>query len=277
MEIDIPEDRAYPPFHFGQDIQTAPMLYLAWTCAYLGRIDEALQWTERAIDRARALQHPNTTGYVLIHNALVYGWLDLRDRLDDTMAEWRALDESEHVPVWRPFFLLVDAHRQCRREEWTAVIDTMAKIRTGYIEKIKLKAFIVEIYARAAQANIALGQYDDALALIEEGCEHSAETSEQFFLPDVLHQRAALASLQSSGDASTDQAWQDALAKAESTDAVPVKLQICTSYSQYLAKQGETEKAVALLREAIEAITSTTELPDVAKARKVLAAIDNKN
>jgi len=276
VSIEIPEQLTFPPFHFGQEIQTTPMVYLAWTYAYLGKIDTALEWAAKAISRARELAHPNTTGYVLIHNALVYGWLQLDDMLDATLQEWQALDEKEHVPVWRPFFLLVAHHRHCRRGEWQSVLTTLCDIRSNYNEKVRLKAFMNDVLARAAHASIRQGDFDAAGEFIEEGFSNVQQTGERFFEPDLFHQQALLLETNDGSAEDIEKAWLKALDCAHSTSAALLELRICTDFGSSLVKQNRASHAIERLKVALEKIDTSVDFPDLVDAQNLLESIESK-
>lgn len=264
--IELDQNEILPPYLFGQDIQTGAMVYMSWALGYTAQYDECVQLMETAVKRSRTLDHPNTTGYAYIHAALLYVWLGLNDRLEEIVTEWKTLDSQHQVPVWRPFFLLVDISNHCKQGRHEEAINTYISIQSNYIEKTKLKAFMQEPYARAAEAYMNLQRFEEAFDVIKEAEMHADVTGENFFHCEVLRIKAKLLAASNSPYPEVIAAMESAKQSCEQTNAKLVLLRLAMDDIHYRQKQSSGPLTTELLRSCLGDLKNPDAIPEIQSA-----------
>jgi predicted ATPase len=87
-------------FLFGQDPDVANRGMQAWPLALMGQTEEALRRGEEAIARARALTHPYTLGYALVHDGCCHQFLQRTEATLQRAEEIIPLASEKFFPNW---------------------------------------------------------------------------------------------------------------------------------------------------------------------------------
>jgi len=190
LEIVVEKGTELPPFHFGHDVQVAPMCYLAWISSYHGDNEQALRWSEQAMERARTVDHANTVGYVLLHTAFTLAWSGLYNLLEQTIEEWEQFEADHEVPAWRPLFRVVECLRMAQSCSAEAIIDHIEDcVRDN--EALGMSFVLPQLLAIQANAYTELGELEQANGAIARGIALT-ESGEKFQLPELLLARVNL-------------------------------------------------------------------------------------
>ncbi len=165
--------------------QEARLLCLA------GARDAALSKAESALELARTLGNPNTTGFALVYAGYVHQMRDEPEAVLERTAEALALGDEHGLAdvigwatVWRGWAL-------ARRGESEGAIASMRHALAAQ------RSFGSEIarghqLALLAEALILAGRTDEALDAIAEGLDHVARTGDRYYEPELHRLRGEI-------------------------------------------------------------------------------------
>jgi len=123
-----------------------------------------------------------------------------------------------------------------------------------------------------AEVELVAGGRDEALAAVERGLALAAETSMDLMRPWLLRQRGdALAKTDPAGAVS---AYRDALSVAGAQGSRTLALIAALSLGKLLQSAGRPIEAHTALAPALEGFAPTPDMPEIAEAQALLAALD---
>ncbi|MDD3519006.1 MAG: AAA family ATPase [Chromatiales bacterium] len=93
-----PTDTNLSPY--GEDAAVTNLAMLSWARWFLGRNDAALDAANRAVERARSLEHPYTTGYALILSAILHRLMGNAAAVRRYAEEAHRLSHEHDLALW---------------------------------------------------------------------------------------------------------------------------------------------------------------------------------
>jgi class 3 adenylate cyclase/tetratricopeptide (TPR) repeat protein len=270
---EAPESGGSMPSVYGQDIEAAAKVLAAWTRLHCGYPEQAIELFDQALARAEHIDHANTLGVVLFHGGNMFVSLRMPDRVRQTLAGLRALNEKHDLSLWRVaesivqpgLMSLVDEHRQ--------VIDLIEPVLKVYKDEMHMRMHIPYMLAQSASALLSLQQPDLALTTAKSGLAESAESGAQIEDPELLR-IVAIACMQLHGrSTSTDQAFEQALETARAMRMKWYELRIATDYAKYLKNHGDKSRARDLLLPLEAQFSEGRGMPDRISASEVIASL----
>ena len=266
VEYFDPDKHRQSAQRFGHDVGVAAKLHLAIATQFLGQGDQAAQLIEDALALAHELNHPNTLGFAYFWA----GFLGLAARdFTATRETSRTLEEVSREaanPFWWAF------------SQWQSgsVLAAGAKTAVVGVDLIDATAATTTIeYHRPmylcfqAEGLLNLGQYDEAVELIQQCLRLVNETAECWWEAEI-HRLNGEIHRAMGGDGDGEECFRRALAVARRQAAKPLELRAATSLAGLWRDQGKAAEARDLLAPIFNWFTEGFDTPDLKNARALL-------
>ena len=253
---------------FANDPRMSAMNYKSWNLWHLGFPDQARSAAEEALNWAREIDHPNTTGLALCYGtSLPNIWLRDIDRVEAAARESLQLAAKMSLALWQAWGQIHLGWALAQRDEPEALAEMAAGLEQArQIGARRLEGFhlglIAEVQSRA-------GQHDAARATLATAFEdHHKDVP---FVADLYRLRAH-AALRASA-AATDEASDDlqrALEIARKQGARSLQLRAARDLARIWAEEGERQEAHDLLAPIHAWFTEGFDTPDLTEAKALL-------
>ena len=168
-------------YQFGQNPKSAILAFQASTLHLMGYADQASAMAKAAIDHSREINHANTMAYVLVYGAVIIA--HCRRDLDVAVAgntSLLSLANEQDLALWKATGMIQAGWIASLRGEHAEAIATA---ETG-LEDLRVTGTTLHqplVMAQIIEVHAANGQYDKALALLDEAMEHVDRTNERLF------------------------------------------------------------------------------------------------
>jgi predicted ATPase len=238
-----------------------------------GEVDRARELIEQANRRASELGHAPSMAHPLLWKA----HLEIL-RGDPTAAliaaeALQGLGQEHGLPFWRTFAELSVGWAHGRLHDVATGAEDLSRALADRIEQGALndawfyKGLLAELEAETLGAERALARIDEAMALA-----HEVET--RCNLPFLHLLRGQLSLKRSPSDpAAAEEAFQAALEIAKQQGARSWSLRSALSLAKLYQSTARPAEAHAVLAPALEGFAPTPEMPEIAEARALLAAL----
>ena len=257
---------------FAHDQGVAARYYLAFAEWMLGDVEAAFRLVGEAKRMAEQLGHPPTS-------VAAYGipaWLDIvrgdlvRARANSETALAFARDFG--LPLWRSLVEFVLGWTRAASEgtrtawgDWEAILAASQGHGLGFSES--MAGYIGAGYA-------ALGDFDRALALVDRALGAPVERGQRVFLPEAHRVRGEILwKRDPRNPAPAEDALKTAIAIAREQGSRAFRLRAALSLAKLYRATGRAVEAHAVLSEALEGFAPTPEMPEIAEAQDLLAAL----
>jgi len=224
-----PANRAHT-VRFQFDQETTARNTLARVLWVQGFAEPALQEIDGNLRRAAALEHKLSLSNVLAESAcpvaFMEGDLDLCERL---VAELRRETRAQALDAWSTYADAFGGDLLIRRGH---VASGLALLRPA-VDKLRRTNFVFHLAAFLSAMALGLseiGQWPQALSLIEEGLGRCGETGEAWYLPELLRAKGEI--MLAGGDARGIAALEQAIAVARDQGAVAWEARAAASLSR---------------------------------------------
>jgi predicted ATPase len=263
---------------FGWNPRAAAEIFDAIALWVLGRVDEAVPLTDRALADAESASHAPTLGNVL-ELAARLGLLRYNPEAVATCAQALAdivsrYDLPAHWPGYAAFF-------QGWTRWWRGEVEAgLAEMRRGIgISREQrhvwllaaAEAALAEAEARAGEADARLWRLDDALAELEH-------TEHRWYEAEMHRIRGEILLKRDPADtAAAEQSLQAAIAIAQSQQARSFELRAALSLARLYRAANRDADAHAVLAPAVEGFPPTQQFPELAEAQALLSALSESD
>jgi predicted ATPase len=243
-------------------------LYSAWVLWFLGFPDRALQRVESGLALGQRLAHANSLAFAQNFAAVLHSF---RREFDAARRRAEATIDlaSEHpLPQWLAEaiicrgFALVGLGQQ---------IEGIAQLLTGLAawNGTGCRLFDTQWLGFIAEAHVAAGQLNDALAALDRAAETVAATGECHYQAELYRLRGGI--LAETGDAAEAAAWlQRAIETARSQQAKSLELRAATGLARLWTEQGRRTQAYDLLAPVYGWFTEGFDTADLKDAKALL-------
>ena len=260
-------------FRFGHDAGVAAMLYLALTLWPLGDIGRAVPLVRDAEARIPDLTHVGTREFGKVHAAL-FGLM--RGDLSRTMsnaAELARLTREHDLPMWRAYAVFL--------EGWVSAQSSpagggLADMRRG-IELLREQNVLLYdglLQIALADAEARAGDVDRALAVLDEALATSERIGHRSFDAELHRARGEiLLKRDPANPAPAEEALQTAVAVAKRQGTRSFELRAAASLAKLYQSTARPAQAHGVLAPALEGFAPTPEMPEIAEAHALLAAL----
>jgi class 3 adenylate cyclase/tetratricopeptide (TPR) repeat protein len=254
----------------GQATGTAILALVAW---HLGEVERARLLIQQAIRRARELGHPATLAQVLTWNAY------LEIHRGDVVAARLAADAAIKLAEDHGMNLFAVASQVCAYWARGRLVDP-----DGGANGLRqaLQAYMAQgnkndaplFHGMLAELEGAKRDPDSALILIDQGLTIAEETAGRFMEPYLHRLRGDILLKRNPADpAPAEDAYRTALAIAKQQGARTYELLASLSLAKLYQSTGRPADAHAVLAPALEGFSPTPEMPEIAEAQALLAAL----
>jgi predicted ATPase len=263
-------------FRFGQDVGVSAMIFLALTLWPLGDIGRAVSLVGDAEARIAGLAHIGTRAYGKWAAAMFELMRGDLSRAAPPAVELARLAHEHDLPTWRAYAVFLEGWA---KGESSALADGLEAMRRG-AELLReqnillydglVKVALAEAEARAGDVNRAVAIIDEALATSER-IGHRAFDAELHRVRGEMLLKRDPASV-----APAEEAFQTAIAVAQQQGARSFGLRAALALARLYQSTGRPAEAQAVLAPALEGFAPTPEMPEIAEAEALLAALDNE-
>jgi tetratricopeptide (TPR) repeat protein len=262
-------------FRFGHDAGVAAMLCLALTLWPLGEIGRAVSLVDDAEGRITGLAHVGTRAWKTLHAAMF-----ALMRRDHASAARNAFElarlTSEHdLPMWQAWGVFL---------EGVATADSGAPgggpegMRRGVELLREQKVLFFDGLAKIvlAEAEAGTGDLDRAVAILDEALGTCERIGYRAFEAELHRARGEHLMKRSLADpASAEEAFGTAIGIAKQQGARSFGLRAAFARARLYQSTGRHADAHAVLAPALEGFSPTDEMPEIAEAQALLAAIES--
>ena len=258
---------------FAHDPAVAARYYLACAKWVRGDIDAASRVVAEAKSLAERVDHPPTTVALYMIVAMLDCIHNDHRRARANAEKALALARDSNLALWR---LLAEfplswatAASNGTRGAWDAAEASLASLwSTGTALLEGLGAYIAAGFAD-------LGEFDRALAIVDQALSRSAEKGVAVYLSEGHRVRGEILFKRDASDPEpAERSLQTAIKIAREQGARSFELRASLSLAKLYQSTGRLAEAHAVLAPALEGFSPTPEMPEIAQAQALLVAIE---
>ena len=243
--------------------------YLAFVYCLDGRADAALEWSQRSLATARASGRPTDLAVAAIFRGTLHY---LRLELPELAAagDWAlAVCEQHHLHPMRAAAerIVARARLALDPESGRSCLERMERGRAE-LAKMSVGSGLTLHLGTLAESCSLLGERAAGLRWVDEGLQTGERTGERFFEPELWRIRASLLDDPREAAASLGRALEIAAAQG----ARWWELRAACDLAALEDRVGSDFGARARLTDTLERVTASPALPDIARARALLAS-----
>jgi predicted ATPase len=261
-------------FRFGVDRGVAPMSFLAFVLWSLGELDQAVSLVERMNARMADLTHANTLALGAMHASMFELMRGDRSRARTNAIELvRIVIEHEDLHLFRAFGEFLEGWVTADSGALAEGLENMRRGAESLREQNVLvfdgliKIALSETETRAGDLERAIATLDEALATVER-------TGYRAFEAELHRARGEMLLRRDPADfATAEQALQTAVAIARQQGTRSFELRATLPLAKLYQSTGRPVDAHATLAPALEGFSPTPEMPEIAEAQALLAAL----
>lgn len=214
---------------YGEASHVCALAFLSWIDWLEGDTDKALSRSAQAVAQGRRSGHAHTLCFALAFSATLNRYLDRAEEAAQQAATLAALASEQRLVLWQATAAAVAGWAQARRGDPAG----LAPIRAGLAgAKQAMAAVETTFQAFLADALVHLGQWDEALRVIDEGLRTAHAIPDTYLLAELMRLRAhALLALNPQDTSACQASLQAGLAIASEQGAVALtrKLELSRS------------------------------------------------
>ena len=260
-------------FRFGHDAGAGAMAYLAPTSWALGDVARAIALVDAMLTRTASLTHVGTLAFGRLHAAmfeLVRGDLS---RAAPNAVELARLAREHDLPMFRAFGVFLQG---LATVESGAPGDGLDDMRRG-VELLREQNVLVfdGLFKIAlAEVEALVGSVDRAIAILDEALATSERTGHRAY-DALLHRIRGDILLKADPEhpARAEEAYLAAIAIAREQGARSFGLQAALRLAKLYQSTARPAQAHAVLAPVLEGFSPTPEMPEIAEAQALLAAL----
>ncbi len=260
-------------FRFGVDAGVGAMLYLAFALWPLGDVGRAVSLVGGAQARIAGLAHIGTHAYLNMHAAFFELMRGDISRAAQNAVEVARLAREHDLSLWRAFGVFLDG---LARAESGAPSDGLEDMHRGAELLREQNALIFDglIKIALAEAEGRAGDVDRAVVILDEALATSDRTGYRAFEAELHRTRGEmLLKRDPSNLAPAEEAFQSAIAVAKQQGTRSFGLRAALSLAKLYQSTGRPVDAHSVLAPALEGFSPTPEMPQIAEAEALLAAL----
>jgi class 3 adenylate cyclase/tetratricopeptide (TPR) repeat protein len=259
-------------FLYGHDYGIAAAIYLALVLWPLGEVVRAEQLAQEAIRRAADGGHVATMAYAHFHKTVleaVRGCPEQAkphvDAVIELSREHGLLLYARAGKFWRGWIRWHSGERDAglREMEESIALPLVGKMVTGL--------YVPLTWTLLAEAKAGEGQFDDALAILDEQLVEVDRTGQQWLTAEIHRRRGELLLRKGPRDPiAAETAFAHAIETARGQQAAMFELRAALALAKLHLASGAGEQARQVLAPVAGKFTSTQELPEACEAKEVL-------
>ncbi len=260
-------------FRLGVDPGTAAMAYLAITSWPLGEVDHATSLIERMQTRMSDLTHVGMLAYGKVHAALFEMIRGDAARAAPNVFELVRLADEHDLPMFRAFGVFLQGWAEGQSGSLVAGLEDMRR-SVNLAREQNVLVFDGLIKIALAEAEARAGDADRALAILDEALATSDRAGYRAFEAELHRTRGEILLKRDPADTSpAEQAFQRAIAVAKQQGTRSFELRASLSLAKLYQSTARPADAHAVLAPALEGFSPTPEMPEIAEAQALVAAL----
>ena len=262
---------------FGQDAGVSAMAFLAFALWPLGEVDGAISLIDRMQTRMADLAHVSTLALGTMYAALFAMMCGDRSPARTSVSELTRIVREHDLPLFRAFGPFLEGWATA---DAGASADGLESMRRG-VELLRAqnvvmhdglsKIALAEAEARAGDADRAVASLDEALATADHLGYRAFEAELHRVRGEILLRRDP------ASPAPAEEAFQAAIAVAKRQATRSFELRAALSLAKLYQSTARPAGADAVLAPALEGFAPTPEMPEIAEARALLAALEQRS
>ena len=261
-------------FRFGQDAGVAAMVFLAIVSWPLGNVRRAISLVEDAHERIASVAHVQTHAYAKYHAA----WFELmrgdRARAAENASEVARLAREHDLPDWRAVGVFLEGLATAERGALGEGLSDMRRSAELLREQNRL-FFDGLLKIALAEAEAQGGDSDRALAVLDEALATSDRTGFRAFDAELHRERGEILwKHDPANPAPSEEAFQTAIAVAKQQSTRSFELRATLALAKLYQSTTRPVEAHSVLASALEGFSPTPEMPEIAEAQALLAALE---
>jgi len=260
-------------FRFGMDPGVPAMAYLAFVLWSFGEIDRALPLVERMRERVSGLNHANTLALGAMHASIFELMRGDRSRARTNALELAHVVREYDLRLFRAFGKFLEGWVTADGGAITDGLESMHRGAESLREQNALvfdgliKIALSEAEARAGDLERAIATLDEALATAERTGYRAFEAELRRAHGEMLLRRDPTT------PAPAEDAFLTAIAVAKQQATRSFELRAALSLAKLYHSTARAVEAQAVLAQAVEGFSPTPEMPEIAEAQALLAAL----
>ena len=260
-------------FRLGVDPGTAAMAYLAITSWPLGEVDRARSLIERMQTRMADLTHVGMLAYGKMHAALFEMIRGDPARAAPNVFELVRLADEHNLPMFRAFGVFLQGWSEGQSGSFDAGLEDMrrgvnlAREQNALVFDGLFKIALAEAEARVGDPGRGIAILDEALATRDRMGYRAFEAEQHRARGELLIKR------EPSDTGSAEEALKRALEVARAQQTRSFGLRAALALAKLYQSTARPADAHAVLAPALEGFSPTPEMPEIAEAQALFAAL----
>jgi class 3 adenylate cyclase/predicted ATPase len=259
-------------FRFGQDAGVTAMHYLALTLWPLGDIERAISLGRDAEARIAGLAHVHTRVFGEHLAAMFELMRGNCSRAAPHAVEAARLAREHDLSLWRAVGVFLDGLARAAGPLGRGVVDMRRGIQLQRDQNALTFDGLHKI--ALAEAEACAGDVDRAIAVIEEAVATCERTEYRAFEAELHRVRGEMLLLRDTSDpAPAEEALRSAIGVAKQQGTRSFELRAALALAKLYQATGRPADAHAVLAPALEGFSPSLEMPEIAEAQALLAAL----
>ena len=260
-------------FHFGQDAGVGAMLHLAMALWPMGDHGRAVSLLEDAKTRIACLTHVGTHANWNLHAALFELMRGDKARAAPNAFELARLTHEHDLPMWGAFGVFLDGLASAGSGVPGRGLEDMRR-GAQLLRDQNVLFFDGLVRIALADADARAGDLGRALANLDEALATSERIGHRAFDPELHRTRGEmLLKRDPANPTPAEEALQTAIAVAKRQATRSFELRAALSLAKLYQSTARPADAHAVLAPALEGFSPTPEMPEIAEAQALLAAL----
>jgi tetratricopeptide (TPR) repeat protein len=259
-------------FLYGHDYGIAAAIYLALVLWPLGEVDRAEQLAQDSIRRAAEGGQVTTLVYAHFHKIVLEAVRGSPERAKPHVDAVFELSREHGLLLYTRASKFWNGWIHCHLGERKVGLQQMQdSIALPLVGKMATGLYVPLTWTLLAEAKAAEGQFDEALAILDEQLGEVEQTGQEWFTAEILRRRGELLLRKDPRDiVAAETAFTRALETAGRQQAATFELRAALSLARLYLASGTGEQARAVLAPVVGTFTHTEDLPEVFEAREAL-------
>ena len=239
----------------------------------LGEVDRAISLIDRMQTRIAGLTHVGTLAFGRMHAAMFELMRGDHLRAAQNAFELARLAREHDLNLWRAFGVFLQGWAASQSG---APADGLEDMRRGaeLLREQNVLLFDGLLKIALAEAEARAGDLDRAIAIIDEALATSDRTGYRAFEAELHRARGEmLLKRDPANPAPAEEAFLTAIAVAKQQGTRSFELRAALSLAKLYQSTGRPAEAHAVLAPALEGFSPTPEMPEIAEAQALLAAL----
>jgi predicted ATPase len=257
---------------FGPDPGVSSMAYLAFACWPLGQIDRAISLIERMKLRIATLKHANTLALGRMYAAQFALMRGGHGRLMENALELARIAREYDLAQSRAFGTFFEGWAKAESD----LLGGLEDMRRGAesLREQNIRAFDGLVKIALATAEASAGYAERAVAILDEALATVERLNYRAFEAELHRARGEiLLGLNGANLKLAEEAFEAAIVVARQQGARSFGLRAALSLAKLYQSTARPREAHAVLAPALEGLSPTSEMPEIAGAQALLAEL----